>query len=47
MPHTDLLKQFNLRTNPFVDRVAEKTKLEGSALYVHSDLRNFSPSGKT
>ena len=45
MPSTDVLKQFGLSRNPFTDRTAEKTFLDGSSLYVHSDLQGFRPSG--
>ncbi len=47
MPNTDLLNQFGLQRNPFVDRTAERTKLDDSALYVQSDLRCFEPSATT
>lgn len=47
MPNTDLLNQFGLQRNPFVDRTAERTKLDASALYVQSDLRCFEPSATT
>ena len=30
MPGADLLRQFGLARNPFVDRTAEKTLLDGS-----------------
>lgn len=43
--HTDLLRQFGLSRNPFVDRTAEKTTLDPVSLYVHSDLHGFTPSG--
>jgi hypothetical protein len=43
---TDLLKQFHLSRNPFVDRTAEKTELDDVSLYVHSDLQGFKPSGE-
>lgn len=43
--HTDLLRQFGLARNPFVDRTAEKTSLDPLSLYVHSDLHGFTPSG--
>jgi hypothetical protein len=42
---TDLLKQFHLSRNPFVDRTAEKTELDDVSLYMHSDLQGFKPSG--
>ncbi len=42
---TDLLKQFHLSRNPFVDRTAEKTELDDVSLYIHSDLQGFKPSG--
>lgn len=45
MPSTDLLKQFGLSRNPFTDRTAEKTDLDTTSLYVHSDLQGFTPSG--
>jgi hypothetical protein len=45
MPSTDLLKQFGLSRNPFTDRTAEKTSLDTTSLYVHSDLQGFVPSG--
>ena len=32
--HTDLLRQFGLSRNPFVDRTAEKTSLDPVSLYV-------------
>ncbi|KAK9837250.1 hypothetical protein WJX81_001515 [Elliptochloris bilobata] len=47
MPTTDLLNQFGLQRNPFVDRTAERTKLSADALYVQSDLRCFEPSATT
>lgn len=47
MPNTDLLHQFGLQRNPFVDRTAERTKLDTAALYVQSDLRCFEPSATT
>ena len=46
MPSTDVLQQFGLSRNPFTDRTAEKTFLDGTSLYVHSDLQGFQPSGK-
>ncbi|KAL6781706.1 hypothetical protein ACKKBF_B09125 [Auxenochlorella protothecoides x Auxenochlorella symbiontica] len=45
--HTDLLRQFGLARNPFVDRTAEKTSLDPVSLYVHSDLHGFTPSETT
>lgn len=42
---TDLLKQFHLSRNPFVDRTAEKTELDDVSLYIHSDMQGFKPSG--
>lgn len=45
MPTTDLLKQFGLKRNPYTDRTAEKTHLDGLSMYVHSDLQGFAPSG--
>ena len=45
MPSDGLLKQFGLHRNPFTDRTAEKTQLDDVALYVHSDLQGFTPSG--
>ncbi|CAL8464843.1 g4378 [Coccomyxa elongata] len=47
MPATDLLKQFGLSRNPFTDRTAEKTSLDTTSLYVHSDLQGFVPSETT
>lgn len=47
MPSTDVLEQFGLSRNPFTDRTAEKTFLDGTSLYVHSDLQGFQPSGKS
>ncbi|EFN57351.1 hypothetical protein CHLNCDRAFT_142716 [Chlorella variabilis] len=44
---TDLLKQFHLSRNPFVDRTAEKTELDDVSLYIHSDLQGFKPSGES
>ena len=44
---TDLLRSFHLSRNPFVDRTAEKTELDGMSLYVHSDLQGFKPSGES
>ncbi|KAL4444959.1 hypothetical protein ABPG77_004009 [Micractinium sp. CCAP 211/92] len=44
---TDLLKQFHLSRNPFVDRTAEKTELDDVSLYIHSDLQGFKPSETT
>lgn len=43
---TDLLKQFHLSRNPFVDRTAEKSELDEVSLYIHSDLQGFKPSGE-
>ena len=43
--HRDLLKSFGLSRNPFTDRTAEKTTLDGIAHYNHSDLQGFAPSG--
>lgn len=46
--HTDLLRQFGLSRNPFVDRTAEKTgPLDEVSLFVPSDLRHFQPSNTT
>lgn len=42
---TDLLKGLGLSRNPFTDRTAEKTLLDASSLYTHSDLQGFQPSG--
>lgn len=39
------VSQFGLSRNPFTDRTAEKTVLDSTSLYVHSDLQGFSPSG--
>ncbi len=47
MPTTDLLKTFGLSRNPFTDRTAEKTDLDTTSLYVHSDLRGLKPSETT
>lgn len=47
MPTTDLLKTFGLSRNPFTDRTAEKTNLDTTSLYVHSDLRGLTPSETT
>lgn len=47
MGNHDLLKQFGLARNPFIDRTAEKTFLDGSSIYVHSDLQGFEPSETT
>ena len=47
MPSTDVLQQFGLARNPFTDRTAEKTFLDGTSLYVHSDLQGFQPSGES
>ncbi len=44
--HRDLLKSFGLSRNPFTDRTAEKTTLDGIAHYNHSDLQGFAPSGR-
>ena len=44
--HRDLLKSFGLSRNPFTDRTAEKTTLDGIAHYNHSDLQGFAPSGQ-
>ncbi|PRW57534.1 hypothetical protein C2E21_3791 [Chlorella sorokiniana] len=44
---TDLLKDFGLSRNPFVDRTAEKTELDDVSLYMHSDLQGFKPSETT
>ncbi len=43
--HRDLLKSFGLSRNPFTDRTAETTTLDGIAHYNHSDLQGFAPSG--
>jgi hypothetical protein len=42
---TDLLRGLGLSRNPFTDRTAEKTHLDTTALYTHSDLQGFQPSG--
>ncbi|EFJ51141.1 hypothetical protein VOLCADRAFT_87918 [Volvox carteri f. nagariensis] len=47
MPTTDLLKTFGLSRNPFTDRTAEKTNLDSTSLYIHSDLRGLKPSDTT
>ena len=47
MPTTDLLKTFGLSRNPFTDRTAEKTAHSDSSLYIHSDLRGFTPNDTT
>lgn len=47
MPTTDLLRQYGLSRNPFTDRTAEKTELDLTSMYIHSDLQNFSPSETT
>ncbi|GLC35414.1 hypothetical protein PLESTB_000567000 [Pleodorina starrii] len=47
MPTTDLLKTFGLSRNPFTDRTAEKTSLDSTSLYIHSDLRGLKPSDTT
>ena len=45
MPSTDLLRGLGLSRNPFTDRTAEKTNLDTTSLYLHSDLQGFTPSG--
>jgi hypothetical protein len=45
MPTTDLLRGLGLSRNPFTDRTAEKTNLDVTSLYSHSDLQGFEPSG--
>jgi len=45
MPSTDLLKTWGLKRNPYTDRTAEKTHLDGVSMYIHSDLQGFQPSG--
>ncbi|KAG2454057.1 hypothetical protein HYH02_001098 [Chlamydomonas schloesseri] len=47
MPTTDLLRTFGLSRNPFTDRTAEKTNLDSTSLYIHSDLRGLKPSDTT
>lgn len=47
MPTTDLLKTFGLSRNPFTDRTAEKTAHDATSLYIHSDLRGFTPNDTT
>ncbi|GFR45248.1 hypothetical protein Agub_g6354 [Astrephomene gubernaculifera] len=47
MPTTDLLKTFGLSRNPFTDRTAEKTNLDSTSLYIHSDLRGLKPTDTT
>ena len=47
MPTTDLLKTFGLSRNPFTDRTAEKTCHDATSLYIHSDLRGFTPHDTT
>ncbi|KAG2499585.1 hypothetical protein HYH03_002527 [Edaphochlamys debaryana] len=47
MPQTDLLRSFGLSRNPFTDRTAEKTNLDQTSLYIHSDLRGLRPSDTT
>ena len=47
MPNTDLLKQYGLSRNPFIDRTAEKTNLDSQSLYIPSDLQGFTPSTNT
>ncbi|GMH35468.1 hypothetical protein BSKO_03336 [Bryopsis sp. KO-2023] len=47
MPSTNLLQQFGLNRNPFTDRTAEKTFLDETSLYRHSDLQGFVPSETT
>lgn len=47
MPTTNLLEQFGLNRNPFNDRTAEKTFLDDTSLYRHSDLQGFQPSETT
>lgn len=47
MPQTNLLLQYGLSRNPFTDRTAEKTELDGTSLYIHSDLQRFAPSETT
>lgn len=42
---TDLLRGLGLSRNPFTDRTAEKTNLDTTSLYTHSDLQGFQPSG--
>eukprot|EP00208_Stichococcus_sp_RCC1054_P006187 CAMPEP_0206139636 /NCGR_PEP_ID=MMETSP1473-20131121/6804_1 /ASSEMBLY_ACC=CAM_ASM_001109 /TAXON_ID=1461547 /ORGANISM="Stichococcus sp, Strain RCC1054" /LENGTH=525 /DNA_ID=CAMNT_0053533509 /DNA_START=135 /DNA_END=1712 /DNA_ORIENTATION=+ len=47
MPSTDLLRGLGLSRNPFTDRTAEKTNLDTTSLYLHSDLQGFTPSDQT
>lgn len=47
MPATNLLNKFGLSRNPFTDRTAEKTSLDPTSLYQHSDLQGFAPSERT
>jgi hypothetical protein len=47
MPPTNLLRRYGLARNPYTDRTAEKTELDDTCLYVHSDLHNFKPSEET
>lgn len=44
-PH--VLRQYGLERNPFIDRTAEKTILDETSLYKHSDLQGFTPSETT
>lgn len=39
MPSADLLRQFGLARNPFVDRTAEKTLLDGQVCPADGQIR--------
>eukprot|EP00892_Ulva_mutabilis_P002607 jgi/Ulvmu1/12347/UM089_0031.1 len=42
-----LLEKYGLYRNPFTDRTAERTDLDHTSQYIHSDLHNFKPSEET
>eukprot|EP00976_Prorocentrum_cordatum_P113490 1195708-Prorocentrum_minimum.AAC.3 len=44
---TPFLSFYGLRRNPYVDRTAEKTRLESKAVYLPSDLQGFTPTDMT
>ncbi|CAG9463409.1 unnamed protein product [Pedinophyceae sp. YPF-701] len=47
MSASKTLQRLGLRRNPFVDRTGERTGLDPSSLYVHSDLQDFHPNEMT
>lgn len=39
MASSGILEYYGLEANPFTDRIAERTALDTSSTYVHSDLQ--------